>query len=154
MIPCRFFSRKRVLLGVIAVVGLKAYFLIYFLGINEKFISKIIPRKHVILFWTSFHLGFNKSIRLQPLQTWLAGCPSALCILTFNRSLLSIAKAVVILEEGWSQIRSFPPVRSPNQYFIFFVREPPPHLANREQLRSLTNYFNLTVSYRRDSDAE
>ncbi|XP_078533362.1 3-galactosyl-N-acetylglucosaminide 4-alpha-L-fucosyltransferase FUT3-like [Lissotriton helveticus] len=99
----------------------------------------------VILLWT-WPNGHKFSLdRCMP-QYGIAGCH-----LTTNRSMYKQADAVVIHHKDVSSnISLLPPQpRPPHQLWIWFNMEPPIHLSN---LHLMDNLFNLTLSYRQDSD--
>jgi len=64
-----------------------------------------------------------------------------------NRSLLSNADSVLfhIRDMNLSDLPN-PSLRNPNQYFVFYLLESPIHTY--VDMRKLTNYFNVTMTYR------
>ncbi|XP_075423866.1 4-galactosyl-N-acetylglucosaminide 3-alpha-L-fucosyltransferase FUT5-like [Ascaphus truei] len=97
----------------------------------------------LILLWTfPGHLPFIK-------------CPHHFdtngCIFTTNRSLFSLADAVFIHHRDVYKSRNnLPQIKRPaNQYWIWFDLESPTHSPN---LTFMDKLFNLTMSYRADSD--
>lgn len=99
----------------------------------------------IILLWTWPH-GHIFPLNQCPLSVDSSGC-----LFTVNRSLYFDANAVVINHRDVStSITNLPPMsRPPGQYWIWFNLEPPEHLRN---LTMMENIFNLTMSYRSDSD--
>ncbi|KAJ1211321.1 hypothetical protein NDU88_006681 [Pleurodeles waltl] len=99
----------------------------------------------VILLWTWPHDYRFPLDRCLP-QYGISGCH-----LTANRSRYKHADAVVIHHRDVSSNISLLPQqpRPPHQLWIWFNLEPPIHLSN---LHLMDNLFNLTLSYRRDSD--
>ncbi|KAG8546415.1 hypothetical protein GDO81_018948 [Engystomops pustulosus] len=104
----------------------------------------------------------NQSLIIILLWTWPSGdkfplnqCPpsfdSSDCFLTVDRSVYSKANAVIFWHKDVSRSKSLLPQepRPPNQYWIWFNVEPPPHVKN---LTIMDNLINMTMSYRADSD--
>ncbi|XP_039371701.1 4-galactosyl-N-acetylglucosaminide 3-alpha-L-fucosyltransferase FUT6-like [Mauremys reevesii] len=96
------------------------------------------------------------------LWTWPFGQPAALqkcsellgigdCHITANRSWYHKANAVIVHHRDvCSSPKQLPQgPRPPSQHWIWFNLESPSHSPN---LRFMDNLFNLTMSYRRDSD--
>ncbi|XP_055348828.1 alpha-(1,3)-fucosyltransferase fut-3-like [Paramacrobiotus metropolitanus] len=100
----------------------------------------------LILFWNKF---FNHDH--PDLHVSFAGCAVQTCTTTNNRSRLRESSAVVI-HAGNVKIQDLPPTRHPAQYFIFFHMENPFRTTPNFRLPLWRNYFNLTWTYRRDSD--
>jgi len=117
-----------------------------------------------ILFWTVF-FKWSSSIS-QQFPAWekeaglsFLGCPSSRCQLTTNRSLLpnvEMFDAIVFhqMDFDWEDL---PVARSPEQSYVFFTLEAAAHrqggLPNRiEELNKIPGFFNLTMTYRHDSD--
>ncbi|KAG9478295.1 hypothetical protein GDO78_013343 [Eleutherodactylus coqui] len=73
------------------------------------------------------------------------------CKLTVNRSLYSVANAVLIHHADiMYDKKSLPQDPKPHfQYWIWFNLEPPRIISN---LKMLDNLFNMTMTFRRDSD--
>ncbi|XP_075422749.1 4-galactosyl-N-acetylglucosaminide 3-alpha-L-fucosyltransferase FUT5-like [Ascaphus truei] len=73
------------------------------------------------------------------------------CTFTNNRSLYSLADAVIIHhDEVCNSRNNLPQIKRPaKQYWIWFDLESPTHSAN---LNFMDKLFNLTMSYRVDSD--
>uniref|UniRef100_A0A8C5PH37 Fucosyltransferase n=1 Tax=Leptobrachium leishanense TaxID=445787 RepID=A0A8C5PH37_9ANUR len=73
------------------------------------------------------------------------------CMLTDDRRLLSLADAVIIHHRDVSLSKELlPKFPRPNkQYWIWFNMESPSHVTN---LAMMDNLFNLTMTYRADSD--
>lgn len=100
-----------------------------------------------ILLWTwPFHIP----VALSPCSQILPG--TADCVLTPNRNVYSRADAVIfhhrdICSNPRSQLPQSP--RPPSQRWVWFNMESPSHSP---RLAALDGYFNLTMSYRRDSD--
>ena len=53
-------------------------------------------------------------------------------------------------------LKDLPSFRQPSQYYVFFTQEPPPKAGWKDRstlwYRFPLNFFNLTMTYRRDSD--
>lgn len=96
----------------------------------------------LILDWTAF---FGDPIG----QNWLSQCPSYNCKMTSNKSLLQSSDAVVFHVRN-IDLKNLPKSRNWKQLFVFFLLESPRHtFAN---LHALDDFFNVTISYRFDSD--
>ncbi len=74
-------------------------------------------------------------------------CPVSNCYLTENRSRLAEASAVLFHAR---QIEDLPPARYPDQLYVFFIMESP--YTTWKDFRNFTGVFNLTMTYRTDSD--
>ncbi|XP_008571286.1 PREDICTED: alpha-(1,3)-fucosyltransferase 5-like [Galeopterus variegatus] len=101
----------------------------------------------LILLWT---WPFNKPVALSRCSEMQPG--SADCQLTANRSMYPQADAVIVHHWDISsrpQSQLPPSPRPPGQRWVWFSLESP---SNCRQLKALDGYFNLTMSYRRDSD--
>ncbi|XP_075693059.1 3-galactosyl-N-acetylglucosaminide 4-alpha-L-fucosyltransferase FUT3-like [Rhinoderma darwinii] len=107
-------------------------------------------------------MSSNRPLRTILVWTWPSGhtfplnqCPASIdssgCFFTLNRSMYSMANAVVIHHRDVSGSKSqLPQVpRPPYQYWIWFSMEPPSNLRN---LTIMDNIINMTMSYRMDSD--
>lgn len=119
---------------------------------NEK-PDDIVKELKRILFWTSYYdrkdmvFGFGQDPFIQ------AGCPVVNCWTTANRSDLSRSDAV-IFHAGDFNPKDLPVQRSQNQRYIFLLLETLP--MGRGSVffdpKLTDNYFNWTMSHRRDSD--
>ncbi|KAL2764207.1 3-galactosyl-N-acetylglucosaminide 4-alpha-L-fucosyltransferase FUT3 [Daubentonia madagascariensis] len=101
----------------------------------------------LILLWT---WPFNIPISLSPCSEMLPGTPD--CHLTANRKVYPRADGVIV--HHWDvmynpkvQLPQSP--RPPGQRWVWFNMEPP---LNTLQLKAMDGHFNLTMSYRSDSD--
>ncbi|KAL1783809.1 galactoside 3(4)-L-fucosyltransferase-like [Sigmodon hispidus] len=106
-----------------------------------------VPKPFLILLWT---WPFHKPMALPPCSKMLPG--TADCQLTAKRSLYPQADAVIVHHREIStNPRSQLPLqpRPPGQRWVWFSLESPSHCS---RLSALDGYFNLTMSYRRDSD--
>lgn len=91
----------------------------------------------------------GRQLRLKEGTEYLANqhCPDT-CSITFNTSRAATAAAVVFLRS--SDEMPVPAVRKPWQYYVFYSLESP---AIRKITQHENSFFyNLTMSYRRDSD--
>ncbi|XP_062452582.1 4-galactosyl-N-acetylglucosaminide 3-alpha-L-fucosyltransferase FUT6-like [Rhea pennata] len=101
--------------------------------------------KLTILLWTwPFGQRFNFRSCLEFYST-----PD--CHFTVNRSWYHKANAVIVhhRDVSWNTKQLVRATRIPSQRWIWFNLESPSHSAN---LGAMNNIFNLTMSYRRDSD--
>ncbi|KAG8181290.1 hypothetical protein JTE90_019383 [Oedothorax gibbosus] len=100
----------------------------------------------LILLWTSFFGYWNYFS-----QERLNRCKGCLnCRVTRDRSLSGIADAVVFHARDMS-VSDLPPSRPPRQTWAFYCLESPVY-SDFPGLRHMNGMFNLTVTYRRDSD--
>ena len=98
-----------------------------------------------ILYWTKF--GTRDDFYAGYGQRPFGGCPQYDCVTTSNRSLLAEADAIIFEMRG--KVLPLPP-RRPHQRFVFFLKEPPTLVPIRDP--RYRGVFNLTMTYRRDSD--
>lgn len=110
-------------------------------------ISSTSPSKlKTILYWNAW----NREMGDQPLVK--AGCPVTACLFTSDLTLLNQSDVVLFSVETTPD---FVVDRMPHQRFVFFVMESPTNTENHPILRenrTRYNYFNWTMTYRRDSD--
>ena len=105
----------------------------------------------IILFWTHFfgrwdyEFGLGHSIFLDH------KCPVSNCLTTNDHSLITQASAVVFHMRNVRHDTQFPKIRFENQSYIFFLQENPYNQWN--ELSQYNGIFNLTMTYRKDSDA-
>ena len=113
-----------------------------------------------ILFWTEDSSGGARTYAIGGLGADIFrrnGCPVWQCEAYdyFNTSNIPVEDfdAIVIHDPSW-QDREFirPSNRSPNQLYIFWTQEAPPHRRTIEQWNALPGFFNLTMTHRWDSD--
>ncbi|XP_008835145.1 galactoside 3(4)-L-fucosyltransferase-like [Nannospalax galili] len=113
----------------------------------ESTLQSPAQRPLLILLWTwPFHIR----VALSPCSQILPG--TADCELTANRAVYPRADAVIVHHwDVMSNPRSLLPQspRPPGQHWVWFSMESPSHSL---RLAALDGYFNLTMSYRRDSD--
>ncbi|XP_063084849.1 3-galactosyl-N-acetylglucosaminide 4-alpha-L-fucosyltransferase FUT3-like [Cavia porcellus] len=105
------------------------------------------PRGLLILLWT---WPFGQPVALSRCSEMRPG--TADCRITANRSVYPQADAVIVHHRdiSFKPKRQLPPSpRPPGQRWVWFSLESPSHCR---QLEALDGYFNLTMSYRRDSD--
>ncbi|XP_020022089.2 4-galactosyl-N-acetylglucosaminide 3-alpha-L-fucosyltransferase FUT5-like [Castor canadensis] len=101
----------------------------------------------LILLWT---WPFHTPVALSRCSEMLPG--TADCQLTANRSLYPQADAVIVHHRevsSWPKAQLPPNLRPPGQRWVWFSMESPSHC---QQLPAMDGYFNLTMSYRSDSD--
>lgn len=104
-----------------------------------------VPTK-LILTWTKFY-GKNMSDILSK-RLSIRECPFS-CRYTTDKSMVSSADAL-IFHISDMQLLHLPSIRHSYQRYIFFLRESPYHSGTYETLPA--DFFNLTMTYRRDSD--
>ncbi|KAK4010384.1 hypothetical protein OUZ56_019528 [Daphnia magna] len=106
-----------------------------------------------ILFWTSFFnwKGFGVGMGREPFV--LAKCRFTNCMTTDDRSLLNQSDALIFHPNDYNA-SDLPSIRNPDQRYIFLYYE----ALTTERYRlpifydPLPNFFNWTMTYRRDSD--
>lgn len=98
--------------------------------------------RKLILGWTKF-LGEGYEHKF-----WMRNCPQLLCDITSDRNQLNKAD-VVVFHMGEISLYDLPPSRHPWQRFLFHNLESPMSVPIPNDLRT---FFNLTMTYRRDSD--
>lgn len=82
-------------------------------------------------------------------------CPETNCLLTKNKKLVAKADAVLtsrLLREGTLLADDPPPWANPKQVFIFAWYESPLSFPYGSALEVFDDIFNMTITYRRDSD--
>lgn len=108
-----------------------------------------INETRIILFWVpyynrdDYYFGFGQGPFLR------RSCSVTNCITTNDRSLVSDADAVVFHMRNIN-VFDLPPIRHQRQRWVFYLYEPPPH--TNVDLKQFRNFFNWTMTYRRDSD--
>ncbi|XP_067648866.1 glycoprotein 3-alpha-L-fucosyltransferase A-like [Haliotis asinina] len=75
------------------------------------------------------------------------GCKYKMCTLSYDHR--DLAKADVVLVDGFNLHKGAPPPRSPTQMFALFSFEPPTYLKIPSEWKDA---FNWTITYRPDSD--
>ncbi len=95
----------------------------------------------IILAWNSFYKSrdYGQGFGQAPFEK----CPVSNCDFTNNKTYFPNASAVVFHSKF---ITSTPIRKHPGQLYVFFLRESPRYSHPR------SNQFNLTMTYRRDSD--
>ena len=106
--------------------------------------------ERIILLWNAFYTKTTYGLGEFGRNAFKKNrCKIDNCRLETNRSLLKDAAAVVFHING-KQMEQFPRHTNGRQLFVYFLREPPP-LASRFSSK-YKNQFNLTMTYRHDSD--
>ncbi|XP_043218687.1 alpha-(1,3)-fucosyltransferase 7-like [Amphibalanus amphitrite] len=158
-------TRKKsyILLGVFVLLSVAYTFwsakhhqaLVYY--VRNRFINQALYRApelnaaelnntHLLLYWTPFfqNVAFDGFGR-RP----FAKCPVNNCVATNDRRYLRLADAVLFHGADMS-VLDLPAERSPRQLYAYYVHESPPQLDML--LGPLNSAFNITLTYRRDSD--
>ncbi|XP_014676746.1 PREDICTED: alpha-(1,3)-fucosyltransferase C-like [Priapulus caudatus] len=113
----------------------------------------------LILFWNTFY-GNEEYYWGLGHEAFKKNCPTGLaqnCETSSDKKLLKKADAIVMFTRQFSK----PHVKYQNQQWVFFNVEPPPHSFDSsdnmpnvpQRLSELKNVFDLTMTYRLDSDA-
>lgn len=99
----------------------------------------------IILMWNEWTLKMDDD----PLAK--ARCPITSCLFTTDMSLIQQSDVVVL---HFDTLEDFPVNRQPHQRFVFYHFESPINTASElmNDPRFRFNYFNWTMTYRRDSD--
>ena len=112
--------------------------------------------KPLILFWTKYHghydYWYNRyfAIRDPAFGPW--GCRPWECKMTHDRRLLKQSDVVIFSLEDVNP-KDLPGYRSVHQIWVAFTKEPPHKIINHgPDLRHFDGFYNLTVTYRSDSD--
>lgn len=100
---------------------------------------------HIILFWTTW-FGYSLDWFGNP----LVKCPHFPCVFTANKSLQDQASAFIYHIRDFS-FTLIPNRIRPEQYNVFLLHEAPVHTY--ADVKKIHGFFNLTLSYRLDSDA-
>ncbi len=111
------------------------------------------PPIKTILFWNSFHDRGDFGFGLGQSGFWECSCPITHCRTTNRRSDFPLADAVVFHTREKSFLRkprAVPRRASPGQIYVFLNFEAP--LRTGDHLRRFSDVFNLTLTYRKDSD--
>ncbi|OQV17659.1 putative Alpha-(1,3)-fucosyltransferase C [Hypsibius exemplaris] len=151
---CQAFTLRR-LLGL-AIVALLCLFLVRQIFYAEPHHGHVEPLRRmmalgdtrkVILFWTKFFGDdFSTHINFDVVNS----CPVHNCFLTSDRSYLHDSTAVVFHAD--LEATDLPLTRSVNQSFVFYLLESPFKHLGRFRQQPYKGYFNLTWTYRHDSD--
>lgn len=115
-------------------------------------------RPRTILFWNSFfknkRWGFDEDTLGPDYFRDKLNCPVYRCDLTNNRDFLPAIEmydAVLFhAAEPFPLLHSVPRVRAPHQLYVFALMEPPGE--TKHVLSDEGGFYNLTMSYRLDSD--
>ena len=109
--------------------------------------GNIYTSKKTLLFWTP--LDFNPGMNFSDFETDQV-CPVATnCEVTFDRSMISYSDVVVFHVPSFNGTYDPPPFHHGKQKWIFLNEEPP---TATENMYDFNNTFNITMTYRRDSD--
>ncbi|GAU91037.1 hypothetical protein RvY_03367 [Ramazzottius varieornatus] len=106
----------------------------------------LMPDTKIILFWTRFFSDWD----VPYLHDKMAACFEQKCLLTDDRRYLQASSAIVFHVRDDLNLADLPRCRSPKQLYVFFLLEAVPY-TNRD-LKLWAGFFNLTWTYRRDSD--
>jgi alpha-1,3-fucosyltransferase len=99
----------------------------------------------IILMWNEWNLKMAE----EPLSK--VQCPKRSCLFTTDMSLIQQSDVVVL---HFDTLNDFPRNRQPHQRFVFYHFESPENTASilMDDPRFRFDYFNWTMTYRRDSD--
>ncbi|OQV24669.1 putative Alpha-(1,3)-fucosyltransferase C [Hypsibius exemplaris] len=147
---CQRFTLRR--FAGLAVLASLAYFTLCRLvphAPDSSTLSYLAPgdTRKVILFWTKF---FDDDF-VTYMNFDVHSCPVRNCLLTSDRGYLRDSSAVVFHGRNLDS-SDLPAVRSPSQSFVFYLLEAPYMMYNLLQKEVWLGFFNLTWTYRQDSD--
>jgi hypothetical protein len=108
-------------------------------------IQHLLSSSKLILTWTSV-FGTNLSDKIT--KRLANHTCNHQCIYTNDRSRVSDADALIFHPRD--PMNQLPSIRHSHQYYIFFLHESPHHTGDLSRLPAA--FFNLTMTYRRDSD--
>lgn len=113
--------------------------------------SEMINTK-TILFWHPFFSDRDYNFGFGNTPFFYNGCEVTDCYTTENKSMLSVDQFDVIVFHGpYLHSSAFPKQRSPHQVYVYFNMESP---QNHPVEARLDGVFNLTMTYRLDSDIQ
>jgi len=141
-----FFALKKRKIVAIVIVYSALYLM---LNLTSRFKMNELNTKVNVLFWTKYYdsdhfvRGHEKGL--------FQDCPALAdrCILSNDRSLIEESAAVIFHMRDFN-IDDLPKFRSPEQRWVFFLMESPPHTHREEMLKYLPPkyFFNWTMTYR------
>ena len=104
----------------------------------------------IVIFWNRWYnnLGWGHNLGKLPLIN--SKCKFTNCFFSNNTNLQHIASAFIFHGNPYTRWLSLPRERRANQSYVFFSRESPARANYR--LKDLEGLFNLTMTYRFDSD--
>lgn len=118
---------------------------------SEMSLQTVSKDTSTILFWTNF---FDDSKWTLANDTIHIQCPVANCIFTNQRDYLNsidMYDAIVFhTARRFAMFNGIPTARSAQQLYVFAALESPPHTEHN--FRNEADFYNLTLSYRLDSD--
>ncbi|KAK4006003.1 hypothetical protein OUZ56_011134 [Daphnia magna] len=157
--PISLSSLIRLFLGTFAVLYVMNFFYNYRLLFQRQQVRYLVtPEKlcPIVLYWTKFYdmkdfgIGVGRATFSQ--CNHMEG--SSGCLTTTDRSFLNDSDAILFHGQD-IDVDDLPPPqwRRPHQHFIFVLQESPVYTKfYKFQQPLFQNYFNRTISYRRDSD--
>jgi alpha-1,3-fucosyltransferase len=111
------------------------------------------PETKYALLWTPYHGDVHWGLNRDTIDHHYfekLECVETKCVITTNRTLIDIEKFDSIVFSGSELWDDIPAVRHQNQMYVFATLDPP-----TKMLRNLSydaNFFNMTMTYRLDSD--
>lgn len=115
---------------------------------EEKFNTPSVPK--VILYWTKFFILDDFAVGMGNLP--FISCNKT-CFTTNDRKFINQSDAIIFHARDLNP-DDLPPAswRLPHQVYVFFLLESPIHTDLDLLRKYFVGYFNLTMTYRRDSD--
>ena len=106
-----------------------------------------------ILFWNTYFSSREFELKLGHTTFQDVGCRITNCLLTDDRNLLNTSDAVIFHANDFNE-RDLPDPRHrrPNQRFIFYNYETMVTASDMPMFTQTKNFYNWTMTYRRDSD--
>ena len=106
------------------------------------------PKKKTIIFWNTYYGKPKEPIGRRLFE--INNCHFQNCLMTNNKSVIAEASAVMFHGWGADAWETLPQVRHPHQYYVLYLMESPDR--NAKMVTKLSGIFNLTMTYRLDSD--
>ncbi|XP_076033141.1 alpha-(1,3)-fucosyltransferase C-like [Oratosquilla oratoria] len=116
---------------------------------RTKLKVKVEPKK--ILIWTPFWYRGSGAWKSVFTRYYFNQCRVNDCEFLFKHDRVKEADAVLFSLIDYNP-KKVPAVRDPKQLYIAFTLESPGVVVQQNRLLNTANFFNLTMSYRRDSD--
>lgn len=116
-------------------------------------LAKNKPPKRILL-WNKFFGSNYDDYGLGKKKPFIQHqCPVNNCELTMDKTLVNHSDFVVVhMMIHHDPIDKFPAFRPPNQRWIFLMFEPPVHTSHDDDFLPFESVFNLTATYKRNSD--
>lgn len=121
---------------------------------KRKNANSVIPK--IILQWTQYFSSNMFFEETYSSSDMLRNCPMQNCRFTMNKREFGVADVVLFHGPDLTSLNNYPEDygyrRRPNQLYLYENMESPATYPFSLQQKISMNYFNITMSYRRDSD--